>query len=324
MTNTSPKKILVTGAAGFIGSALAGRLRAAGHHVTGIDNFNPYYDITLKRDRITHLLADVQVRELDITDADALSKLFQEEQFDTLCHLAAQAGVRYSVTNPDSYIHNNVQGMQTLLAAMQAAGVPQLVYASTSSVYGTNTPAPFSETAPADRPVSIYAATKRAGELLARSYASQYGLQVTALRFFTVFGPWSRPDMAMLKFLKKMDAGEPIEVYNHGDLRRDFTYIDDITAGFEQAVNQPFPYEIINLGYGQPVELMTMIETLEQASGQTAKKNYTPMQTGDVYETYADTSKAAQLLNFTPQTDFATGVQAFVDWYREYYQSNKS
>ena len=321
MTNASPKKILVTGAAGFIGSALAGRLAATGHEVVGIDNFNPYYDITLKRDRVTHLLSDVSLRELDITDADALSKLFQEEQFDTVCHLAAQAGVRYSVTNPDSYIHNNVQGMQTLLATMQATGVPQLVYASTSSVYGTDTPAPFSETSPADRPVSIYAATKRAGELLAHSYASQYGLQVTALRFFTVFGPWSRPDMAMLKFLKKMDVGEPIEVYNHGDLRRDFTYIDDIIAGFEQAVNQPFPYEIINLGYGQPVELMTMIETLEQASGQTAKKNYAPMQTGDVYETYADTTKAAQLLNFTPQTDFATGVQAFVDWYREYYQA---
>lgn len=311
-------KILVTGGAGFIGSATATRLVADGHEVVVIDNFNPYYDQQLKRDRVAALIPDVPMVEFDITDVDKLDQLFSEHSFDVVCHFAAQAGVRYSVDAPEVYVTTNVLGTQTLLEMMKKHQVMQFVYASTSSAYGVDTPAPFSEDVSADRPVSVYAATKRAGELLAHSYHKQFGMQVTCLRFFTVYGPWSRPDMAMLKFAQKIDAGEPIDIYNNGDLRRDFTYIGDIVEGFVRAIEQPLDYEIINLGNGRPVELLHFIELLEKALGKTVQKNLLPMQQGDVYETYADTSKAKELLGFQAKTNFEEGIQNFAQWYRSY------
>lgn len=313
-------KILVTGGAGFIGSATAKRLSDDGHQVVVVDNFNTYYDQQLKRDRVAALIPHIQVVELDITDVIELDQLFTEHAFDAVCHFAAQAGVRYSVDAPEVYVTTNVLGTQTLLETMRKHQVLRLVYASTSSAYGVDTPAPFREDVSADRPVSVYAATKRAGELLAHSYHKQFGMQVTCLRFFTVYGPWSRPDMAMLKFAQKIDAGEPIDIYNHGDLRRDFTYIDDIVEGFTLAINKPLGYEIVNLGNGRPVELLHFVELLEKALGKTAEKNLLPMQQGDVYETYADTSKAKELLGFQAQTNFEEGVQKFVNWYQSYYK----
>jgi UDP-glucuronate 4-epimerase len=312
-------KILVTGGAGFIGSALAARLFAAGHQVVVVDNFNEYYDPKLKQDRVANLIPSVPLIRLDLTNKSALEILFTEHKFDVVCHLAAQAGVRYSVEAPEVYINTNVLGTQILLEVMKSHNVMRHVFASTSSVYGTNTPVPFQESAPADRPVSVYAATKRAGELLAYNYYTQYGIQTTCLRFFTVYGPWSRPDMAMLKFAQKMTAGETIDIYNNGNLRRDFTYIDDIVEGFVLAIHKPLEYEIINLGNGHPVELMSFVHQMEQELGIKAKKNMLPMQPGDVYETYADTSKAVQLLGFEARTEFKTGVKSFVKWYRQYY-----
>lgn len=310
--------VLVTGGAGFIGSAVAARLVRDGHTVTVVDNFNQYYDPTLKRARQQAFLDQVTVVEADITDAAALDQLFSIGDFRAVCHIAGQAGVRYSVEAPETYVATNITGTQVLLETMRQHQVSQLVYASTSSVYGVDTPVPFVETATADRPVSVYAATKRAAELLAHTYHHQYDIQVTCLRFFTVYGPWSRPDMAMLKFAEAMTAGNPIDIYNHGDLRRDFTYIDDIVNGFVAALEQPFPFEVINLGNGQPVQLLAFVEALETALGVTADKRLLPMQPGDVYETYADTTKAKQLLGFEAKTDFATGIGRFADWYRDY------
>ncbi len=314
-------KILVTGGAGFIGSALAKKLVADGHEVVVVDNFNAYYDIQLKRDRVAKLIPNVPIYFLDITDAAALNALFSHYQFDMVCHLAAQAGVRYSVEAPEAYVHSNVLGTQTLFEVMRKQNVKRMVYASTSSAYGVSTPAPFLEAVAADRPVSVYAATKRASELLAHSYFVQYGIETTCLRFFTVYGPWSRPDMAMLKFAQKMTAGEEIDIYNNGDLRRDFTYIDDIVDGFVKAVQTPLGYEIINLGNGSPVELKTFIDLLEKEFGLSAKKNFLPMQQGDVFETYADTTKAKQLLGFEANVTFEQGIREFVQWYRSYYLS---
>lgn len=311
--------ILVTGGAGFIGSALASKLHADGHTIVVIDNFSEYYDVTLKRARVDALLAGCEVKTGDITDTAFLEAVFSAYSFDVVCHFAAQAGVRYSVEAPGEYIQTNVMGTQMLLEAMRTYGVKRLVFASTSSVYGTDTESPFREDTAADRPVSVYAATKRAGELLAHSYFVQYGIETTCLRFFTVYGPWSRPDMAMLGFAQKMTAGEPIEIYNHGDLRRDFTHVDDIVAGFVQAVQTPLGYEVINLGNGQPVELMRFIELLESELDVEALKTFLPMQQGDVYETYADTTKAAELLHFQATVDFPAGVKSFVDWYKKYY-----
>lgn len=313
-------KILITGAAGFIGSALAQRLQADGHEVVGVDNFNEYYDRTLKRNRVAALIPAITMETLDITDAAALDELFSRNDFEVVCHLAAQAGVRYSVEAPEVYIESNVLGTQILLETMRKHAVPQLVFASTSSVYGTDTPAPFKEDVSADRPVSVYAATKRAGELLAHSYFSQYGIQTTCLRFFTVYGPWSRPDMAMLKFAEKMSAGQPIDIYNHGDLKRDFTYIDDIVTGFVQAVKTPLGFEVVNLGNGSPVTLLDFVALLETELGITAEKNMLPMQTGDVYETFADTTKAKQQLQFSAETSLEQGIPKFVAWYKAYYQ----
>ena len=312
-------KILVTGGAGFIGSALSARLFKEGHEVVIVDNFNEYYDSKLKRDRVAQLLPNVPVYFLDITNKEALNALFATYHFDVVCHLAAQAGVRYSREVPEVYISTNVQGTQILYDAMQKHGVRRAVFASTSSVYGTSTPVPFNEDTSADRPVSIYAATKRAGELLAHNYFVQYGIETTCLRFFTVYGPWSRPDMAMLGFAEKMTAGEPIDIYNHGDLRRDFTHVDDIVDGFVKAVHTPLGYEIINLGNGAPIELLSFVEMLEHELGIKAEKRMLPMQMGDVYETYADTRKAERLLGFRSTISFKEGITTFAQWYKQYY-----
>lgn len=311
--------ILVTGGAGFIGSALAQRLTNEGHTVTVIDNFNAYYDPALKRARQKQFLEGIEVIEGDITDVALLDSLFASHNFDVVCHFAAQAGVRYSVENPSAYVETNALGTQILLEVMNNHGVKHMVNASSSSVYGTTTTAPFIETEAADRPVSVYAATKRACELIAHSYFVQYKINVTNLRFFTVYGPWSRPDMAMLKFAHKITAGEPIDIYNNGDLRRDFTYIDDIVEGFVRAVHTPLGYEILNLGNGNPVELMEFVDILEHELGITAEKNMLPMQQGDVYETYADTKKAQTLLGFEAKTPVADGMKKFVAWYKDYY-----
>lgn len=313
-------KILVTGGAGFIGSALSARLFSEGHEVVIVDNFNEYYDSRLKRDRVANLVPNVPVYFLDITNAEALNALFSAYHFDVVCHLAAQAGVRYSREVPEVYISTNVQGTQTLYEAMQKHGVKRAVFASTSSVYGTSTPAPFNEESSADRPVSIYAATKRAGELLAHNYFVQYGIETTCLRFFTVYGPWSRPDMAMLGFAEKMSSGQPIDIYNHGDLRRDFTHVHDIVEGFVRAVHTPLGYEIINLGNGSPVELLSFVQMLEKELGIKAEKRMLPMQMGDVYETYADTRKAERLLGFKASIGFEEGIASFSDWYKRYYK----
>lgn len=312
-------KILVTGGAGFIGSKLTNRLISEGNEVVVVDNFNDYYDVQLKRDRVIEFLADATVIEGDITDAAFVQKLFADHQFDVVCHFAAQAGVRYSVDHPSEYVLSNVLGLQIVLEAMKDAGVTQMVFAASSSVYGVDTEAPFKESEKADRPVSVYAATKRAGELLAHSYHVQYKMDITCLRFFTVYGPWSRPDMAMLKFAQKMSAGETIDVYNNGDLRRDFTYVDDIVDGFVRAIHTPLGYEILNIGNGSPVELITFIDLIEKELGITAEKNMLPMQQGDVYETYADTTKAKELLGFEAKTRFPEGVKKFIEWYKAYY-----
>jgi UDP-glucuronate 4-epimerase len=315
-------KILVTGGAGFIGSALAKRLFDDGHKVTIIDNFNDYYDLQLKRDRIAHLVPLVPVYMLDITNADALSAVFEAEQFDAVAHLAAQAGVRYSLEHPEEYVRSNVQGTQTLLEVMRKNDVKRMVYASTSSAYGDTSKIPFNEKEPADRPVSVYAATKRAGELIAHTYAHLYGMDITCLRFFTVYGPWGRPDMALFKFTDAMLKGEPIDVYNNGLHRRDFTYIDDIVSGFVSALQKPLGYEIINLGNGNAVHLMRFIEVLENELGIVAKKNMLPMQEGDVFETYADITKARTLLGFEPKVDIEEGVKNFVAWYKAFYRKS--
>lgn len=313
-------KILVTGGAGFIGSAIAQRLNSEGHTVVVIDDFNPYYDVNLKRARAQFLLEGVTVVEGSILDEHFLDTLFSREKFDVVCHLAAQAGVRYSFENPQIYVDTNVKGTQLLLEAMHTHGVGRLVYASTSSIYGNEAPSPFKEDYHAYKPVSIYAATKQAGELLAYTYASLYGMQVTSLRFFTVYGPWGRPDMALFKFTNAMLKGEPIPVYNNGQHRRDFTYIDDIVSGFVAAVATPLQYEIINLGNGAPTELMDFIGLLEKELGLVAQKEMLPMQVGDVFETYADTSKAQELLNFKAEVPVAEGVHRFVEWYRDFYK----
>jgi len=312
-------KVLVTGGAGFIGSALARTLADKGNAVTVIDNFDPYYDVQLKHDRVEKFLAGIEVIEGTILDTVFLDSVFKEHSFDVVCHFAGNAGVRPSIENPSEYINNNIQGTLNLYEVMKKHETTQMVFASSSSVYGNDTAAPFKEDAAADRPISVYGATKRACELIGYTYYTLFGIQTTDLRFFTVYGPWSRPDMAMLKFADLMKAGQPIDVYNNGDLRRDFTHIDDIVDGFVKAVEQPLGYEIINLGRGNTTELLKYIELLEAALGITAKKNMMPMQDGDVYETYADTTKAKELLGFSAKVSVEDGVQTFAKWYLEYY-----
>lgn len=335
---TSIKKILVTGSGGFIGHHTTLRLAAQGHAVMGIDNLNTYYSIDLKlarlrvqgipTDRIEyHQIVDgkpgIRFMQLDITDGQKLEDLFHQYQFDYVVHLAAQAGVRYSIENPHVYIDTNVKGFLEVLECCRRYQVKHLVFASSSSVYGTNDKVPFSEEDRTDQQVSLYAATKKANEAMAHSYASVYGLPVTGLRFFTVYGPFGRPDMALFKFTDKILKGEPIDVYNHGNLSRDFTYIDDIVDGLvgviPQIPHKDLPYAIYNIGCGSPVSLDDFIQAIEQAAEKKATRHNLPMQPGDVEQTWADTTALANDFNYKPNTPIQDGIRNFVEWYKKYY-----
>ncbi|APG51982.1 TPA: NAD-dependent epimerase [Providencia stuartii] len=331
-------KYLVTGSAGFIGFRLCQRLLDSGHEVVGIDNMNAYYDQGLKQSRL-HILeqySHFRFIPLDITDREKVVALCIQEDFDRVIHLAAQAGVRYSLQNPFAYADSNLSGHLAILEGCRQANVKHLVYASSSSVYGMSEQTPFSTDMPTDHPVSLYAATKKANELMAHSYSHLYQLPTTGLRFFTVYGPWGRPDMALFKFTKAILAGEPIDVYNNGNLSRDFTFIDDIVEGVirisdiipqadpENGSLSPAqsraPYRLYNIGNGQPVKLTDFITALEKSLGKKAIKNFLPMQAGDVYTTWADTEDLFKVTGYRPQVSIEQGVQAFVNWYHEYYQ----
>lgn len=330
-------KYLVTGSAGFIGFRLCQRLLDSGHEVVGIDNMNAYYDQGLKQSRL-HILEQYphfRFIPLDITDREKVVVLCTQEDFDRVIHLAAQAGVRYSLQNPFAYADSNLSGHLAILEGCRQANVKHLVYASSSSVYGMSEQTPFSTDMPTDHPVSLYAATKKANELMAHSYSHLYQLPTTGLRFFTVYGPWGRPDMALFKFTKAILAGEPIDVYNNGNLSRDFTFIDDIVEGVIRisdiipqadpengslsSAQSRAPYRLYNIGNGQPVKLTDFITALEKSLGKKAIKNFLPMQAGDVYTTWADTEDLFKVTGYRPQVSIEQGVQAFVDWYQSYY-----
>ena len=332
-------KVLVTGAAGFIGMHTCERLLARGDEVFGLDNLNDYYDPKLKRDRLAQLArhAKFQFEQIDISDSAALSAAFSRERAQRVIHLAAQAGVRYSLTNPQAYAKSNLTGFVNVLEACRHNSIEHLVYASSSSVYGGNTKMPFSETDSVDRPVSLYAATKKANELMAHAYSHLYRLPTTGLRFFTVYGPWGRPDMAYFSFTKAILEGQAINVFNHGQMSRDFTYIDDITAGvvrvldrvpgFEPApaeaagapVDHGAPSKLFNIGNSTPVPLLEFISTLERCLGQKAELRFLPMQDGDVPATYADVDALARWVQFRPTTPIGAGLERFAAWYRAYY-----
>ncbi|MHB9796854.1 NAD-dependent epimerase/dehydratase family protein [Pseudomonas sp. MT3] len=322
-------KLLVTGAAGFIGFHTARRLCREGHEVVGIDNLNDYYSVELKLARLALLRQQRNFRfeRLDIADAPVLAALFQREGFDRVIHLAAQAGVRYSLENPQVYADANLSGFVNLLEGCRHARVGHLVYASSSSVYGMSSRMPFSTDAAVDQPVSLYAATKRANELMAHTYAHLYRLPLTGLRFFTVYGPWGRPDMALFKFTRAILEGRPIEIYNNGEMSRDFTYIDDVVEGLLRIQDRPpepgehgeAPVALYNIGRGEPVRLLDMVECVEHALGRRAVRNYLPLQPGDVLQTWADVEALAQRTGFRPATPLQSGVERFVHWYREFH-----
>ncbi len=315
-------KILLTGGAGFIGNTLALRLIADGHQVVIVDNVNEYYDPALKEARLSRLPEGRKVRRVDITDFDALEAVFtQDGPFDAVAHLAAQAGVRYSLTHPLVYAQTNYVGTQNVFECARQHGA-RVAFASTSSVYGKNKELPYHEDMRVDEPLSVYAASKRACELLAYSYHSLFGLPVTALRFFTVYGPWGRPDMAFFLFTKAILEGTPIELFNGGDMRRDFTYVDDIVEGFVRALERPKGYRIYNLGHGRAIYLKDFVQLFEHELGKKAQLIEKPMQPGDVPETFADISRAREELGFAPQVPVEEGVKRFVEWYREYYGVN--
>ncbi|HZE92995.1 MAG TPA: NAD-dependent epimerase [Rhizobacter sp.] len=321
-------KILVTGAAGFIGMHTCERLLARGDEVVGIDNLNDYYDPQLKEDRLAQLgrHAGFRFERLDIADSAATAALFAQERVQRVVHLAAQAGVRYSLTHPHAYANSNLVGFVNILEGCRHHGVEHLVYASSSSVYGGNTKMPFSESDPVDRPVSLYAATKKANELMAHSYSHLYRLPTTGLRFFTVYGPWGRPDMAYFSFTKAILEGRSIDVYNHGNMARDFTYVDDIAEGVVRVVDrapvavaaEP-PAKIFNIGNHSPVPLMDFIATLERCLGRQASLCMLPMQPSDMPATYADIEALAQWVQFRPSTSIETGLARFTEWFRAYY-----
>lgn len=315
-------KILVTGAAGFIGSYVAHELLNDGHEVVGFDNFNDYYDVSLKEARAVRLAEREGVTLIrgDLADYESLLSTFQFYEPQLVCHLAAQAGVRYSIENPFVYQQSNLAGHLNMLEACRHFNVQRLVYASSSSVYGGNKKVPFSEDDPVDHPVSLYAATKKANELMSHTYTHLYGLQTVGLRFFTVYGPWGRPDMAYWLFTDAMLSGRPIQVFNHGDMKRDFTYIDDIVSGVKSAlfVDALGPYEVFNLGNNHPEKLMDFITVLGDALGVEPKMEMFPMQAGDVPITFADVSKAQKKLGYQPTTPISVGIPAFVRWYRKY------
>jgi UDP-glucuronate 4-epimerase len=333
-------QILVTGAAGFVGFHLSQRLLSENHQVIGIDNLNDYYEVTLKEDRLAQLKDrdNFTFHKLDLADRDGIDKLFDRYQIEMVVNLAAQAGVRYSIQNPRAYIDSNLNGFGNILEGCRHHHVQHLVYASSSSVYGANTKIPFSVRDNVDRPISLYAATKKANELMAHTYSHLYQIPTTGLRFFTVYGPWGRPDMAPMLFTKAILAGKPIDVFNYGKMQRDFTYVDDIIEGVVRVMHkipQPnpdlvedipdpaiskAPYRIYNIGNNQPIELMYFIEVLEKCLGIEAQKNILPMQPGDVPRTYADVSDLVRDVGFKPYTSIEVGVARFVDWYRSYYQ----
>ncbi len=333
-------KILVTGAAGFIGMHVARILLARGDEVIGIDNLNDYYDPALKHARLARLspLPGFRFELMDIVDRAAMEELFERERFDRVVHLAAQAGVRYSLTNPRAYIDSNVVGFTNIIEGCRHSKVAHLVYASSSSVYGGNTALPFSEHHNIDHPVSLYAATKKANELMAHTYSHLFGLPTTGLRFFTVYGPWGRPDMALFLFTKAILEGRTIDVYNHGEMVRDFTYIDDIAQGVVRVLDRPAvadpdfdasrpdparsnaPYRIFNIGNNSPVLLMDFITAIERSLGRTAAKNFMPLQDGDVPATCADVSELEAWTGFKPATSIGDGVGRFVAWYRDYFK----
>nr|MBF0221293.1 NAD-dependent epimerase [Desulfobulbaceae bacterium] len=333
------KRILVTGGAGFIGFFLTKKLADKGLEVVGIDNLNSYYDPTLKKDRLEQLRSykNASFVEGDMADRTFMKDLFATKKFDAVVNLAAQAGVRYSIENPLSYVDSNLLGFANILEGCRHTNVKHLVFASSSSVYGGNTKTPFTVHDSVDHPVSLYAATKKSNELMAHSYSHLYGLPVTGLRFFTVYGPWGRPDMAYFLFTKAILAGEPISIFNNGKMKRDFTYIDDIVEGVERVIFSPpkpnpewntdepdpstswCPYKIYNIGNNKQETLMHFIEVLENCLGKKAEKNYLPMQNGDVKETYANVDGLIKDFNFQPSTTIEEGLAKFVKWYREYY-----
>lgn len=334
-------RVLVTGTAGFIGNALALKLLARGDEVIGVDNLNDYYDVNLKKARLARATAHAGFTDVraDLEDRAAIEAAFTQYQPQRVVNLAAQAGVRYSIENPRVYVDSNVVGFLNILEGCRHHGVEHLVYASTSSVYGANTNMPFSVHHNVDHPVSLYAATKKANELMAHTYSHLYGLPTTGLRFFTVYGPWGRPDMALFKFTKNILEGKPIDVYNYGQHKRDFTYIDDIVEGVMRTLDQipqpnpdwsgdapdaassRAPYRLYNIGNNQPVELMRYIEVIEECLGKKAEKNMLPLQKGDVPATYADIDALMHDVGFKPATPIETGIARFVEWYREYYSA---
>jgi UDP-glucuronate 4-epimerase len=350
-------KILVTGSAGFIGSFAASAFAQRGDEVVGLDNINDYYDVRIKYGRLqrdgidpaeaeegkwaqSSKYPDYRFRRLNLEDRGGLEQLFSEEGFDRVCHLAAQAGVRYSLTNPDAYIESNVVGFMNLLECCRRTGVEHLVYASSSSVYGLNEKYPFSTRDNVDHPISLYAATKKSNELMAHTYSHLYGIPSTGLRFFTVYGPWGRPDMALFIFTKAISDGRPIDVYNHGKMQRDFTYIDDIVTGILKVLDSPpegdsswtgktpdpsrsrAPYRLYNIGNNSPVELMDFIDAIERSLGKEAKKNYLPMQPGDVPATWADVNDLEEDFGYKPSVPVQEGIERFVEWYLDFYQGS--
>ncbi|GAB6045594.1 NAD-dependent epimerase [Caminibacter profundus] len=347
-------KILITGSAGFIGYHLANKLIKRGDEVVGLDSINDYYDVNLKYGRLAETGIDREKIEynkliisnkypnykfikLNLEDKENLDKLFKQEKFDKVCHLAAQAGVRYSLTNPDAYIQSNIVGHMNILEAVRHNDVKALSYASSSSVYGLNKKQPFSTNDNVDHPISLYAATKKSNELMSHTYSYLYNIPTTGLRFFTVYGPWGRPDMALFKFVKNIIEDKPIDVYNYGQMQRDFTYIDDIVEGIVRVIDNPpkanpnwdgrpsesiAPYKIYNIGNGSPVNLMDFISAIEEILGKEAKKTLLPMQPGDVPSTYADTTDLEKDLGYKPYTPIKEGVSKFIEWYREFYKIN--
>jgi len=349
------KKILVTGTAGFIGFHVALKLLERGDSVVGLDSINDYYDVRIKNGRLaqtgirnidvssgqkirSNLFPDYEFIQLKLEDRDALLQLCKQEKFDAVCHLAAQAGVRYSLTNPHAYVSANLEGFVNMLEACRHSDVGHLAYASSSSVYGLNTNMPFSTHDNVDHPVSLYAASKKSNELMAHTYSHLFNLPTTGLRFFTVYGPWGRPDMALFIFTKAILAGETIDVYNNGNMQRDFTYIDDIVEGVVRVIDSPAkanadwnpavpdpgsspaPYKIYNIGNSSPVKLLDFIDAIEQALGKSAQKNFMPIQPGDVPATWADVKELIQDFSYRPATPIEQGVKNFVDWYRDFYK----
>ena len=336
----SANKVLITGSAGFIGFHLAQKVISQGYSVYGIDNLNDYYDVSLKHARLNILksLQNFHFHQIDLSNAKALNQLFADNQFSCVINLAAQAGVRYSLINPHAYLESNLLGFLNILEACRHHKTGHLIYASSSSVYGANKKMPFSVRHNVDHPVSLYAATKKANELMAHTYSSLYDLPTTGLRFFTVYGPFGRPDMALFLFTKAILEGKPIDVYNHGKMKRDFTYVDDIVEGIVRLIpkipkpdpnwsglkpdpSTSFaPYRLFNIGNNKPVELLKFIEVIEEKTGKKAVKNFMPIQDGDVPETYADVEDLIREVDFKPATTIEAGVGKFVDWYREYYK----